>query len=52
MRSGNRPVPLVVVFATVYPNLGIDVNSTTVIDAMGRPHYVVEPGTQTIHELA
>ena len=39
------------VFATLYHNLGIDVNSTTVVDAKGRPHYLVDHGAQPIREL-
>ena len=47
-----RPVTFSEVFATLYRNLGIDVNTTTVVDAKGRPHYLVEPGTQPIRELS
>jgi hypothetical protein len=47
----SRPVTFGEVFATLYHNLGLDVNTATVQDAQGRPHYLVESGTQPIHEL-
>ena len=47
----SRPVTFGEVFATLYHNLGIDVNAATVRDAQGRPHYLVESGTQPIREL-
>lgn len=46
-----RPVTFPEVFATLYHNLGIDVNTATVTDANGRPHYLVEGGTHPIREL-
>ena len=39
------------VFATLYHNLGIDVNSTTVTDFTGRPQFLVDNGYQAIKEL-
>ncbi len=37
-----RPVHFQEVFATLYHNLGIDVNAATVSDLNGRPHYLVD----------
>jgi hypothetical protein len=38
----DRPVHLQEVFATLYHNLGIDVERTQIIDPAGRPQYLVE----------
>ncbi|NNE93095.1 MAG: DUF1501 domain-containing protein [Verrucomicrobiales bacterium] len=38
----DRPVHFGEVFATIYQNLGIDANTTTVPDLNGRPHYLVD----------
>ena len=38
----DRPVHFQEVFATLYHNLGIDVNRATVNDLSGRPHYLVD----------
>ncbi|MSU62741.1 MAG: DUF1501 domain-containing protein [Pedosphaera sp.] len=46
-----RPVTFGEVFATLYHNLGIDVNKTTVNDLAGRPHYLVDGGAQPMKEL-
>ncbi len=46
-----RPVRFGEVFATLYHNLGIDVNKTTVDDLTGRPQYLVEPGCEPMKEL-
>ncbi len=46
----DRPVHLQQVFATIYQQMGIDVNSTTLIDPNGRPQYLVEH-REPIHEL-
>src|SRR6266567_8485228 len=37
-----RPVHFQEVFATLYHNLGIDVNKATVTDLSGRPHFLVD----------
>jgi uncharacterized protein (DUF1501 family) len=37
-----RPVHFQEVFATLYQNLGIDINHATVGDRSGRPHYLVD----------
>ncbi len=47
----NRPVTFQEVFATLYHNMGIDVNTVTAMDLHGRPQYLVESGVQPIHEL-
>jgi hypothetical protein len=47
----DRPVRFGDVFATLYHNLGINVNETTVADLTGRPHYLVERGCEPIKEL-
>ncbi|MFO0426192.1 MAG: DUF1501 domain-containing protein [Planctomyces sp.] len=47
----NRPVSFQEVFATIYHNLGIDVNTVTVQDLHGRPQYLLDDGVQPIHEL-
>jgi len=46
----DRPVHLQEVFATLYHNLGIDVQRTQLIDPAGRPQYLVEI-RQPIEEL-
>jgi hypothetical protein len=46
----DRPVSFQEVFATLYHNLGIDVNSATANDLSGRPQYLVD-GAQPIGEL-
>lgn len=38
----DRPVHMQEVFATVYHNLGIDVDNTTIPDNSGRPQYLVD----------
>jgi hypothetical protein len=47
----DRPVTFGEIFATLYHNLGIDVNHATVRDLNGRPQYLVESGTQPLPEL-
>ena len=46
----DRPVHCQEVFATLYHNLGIDVQATTVTDALGRPHHLLDRRA-IIHEL-
>jgi hypothetical protein len=38
----DRPVHLQEIFATLYHNMGIDVNSVTIKDTAGRPQYLVD----------
>ena len=47
----DRPVTFQEVYATLYHNLGIDVNQATIPDLQGRPQYLVEAGVQPIREL-
>ncbi|MBI3418322.1 MAG: DUF1501 domain-containing protein [Verrucomicrobia bacterium] len=46
-----RPVQFGEVFATLYHNLGIDVNRATINDLSGRPQYLVDGGCQPMKEL-
>jgi uncharacterized protein (DUF1501 family) len=46
-----RPVTFGEVYATLYHNLGIDVNQTTITDFNGRPQYLVEDQARAIAEL-
>lgn len=46
-----RPVSFQEVFATLYHNVGIDVQTETVQNLQGRPLYLVDPGVEPIHEL-
>jgi hypothetical protein len=46
-----RPVTFGELFATLYHNLGIDVNRTTITDLNGRPQYLVEDHAQPMREL-
>ena len=48
----DRPVHFQEVFATLYRNLGIDINQTTIADLNGRPRYLLEPGYQALPELS
>lgn len=45
-----RPVHFQEIFATLYYNVGLDVNKVTVKDLAGRPHYLTD-GRQPIPEL-
>jgi len=46
-----RPVTFGELFATLYRNLGIDVNCNTISDLTGRPQYLVEDNAQPMREL-
>ncbi|HWE01007.1 MAG TPA: DUF1501 domain-containing protein [Tepidisphaeraceae bacterium] len=46
-----RPVQFSEVFSTLYRNLGIDTNKTTLPDLNGRPQYLVDGGSSPISEL-
>jgi len=46
-----RPVTFGEVFATLYHNLGLDVNKVTVHDFAGRPQFLVPDGAQPMREL-
>ena len=47
----DRPVHFQEVFATMYRNLGIDVERTTIDDLNGRPRYLVDAGRRPLPEL-
>lgn len=47
----DRPVTFPEVMATLYHNLGLDVDSVTVQDLTGRPRYLVDDNTKPIAEL-
>jgi len=46
-----RPVTWGELFATLYHNLGININTTTLQDLNGRPQYLVEDNSQPLREL-
>ena len=46
-----RPVTFGELFATLYHNLGIDVDKVTLPDLTGRPQYLVEDSARPIREL-
>jgi hypothetical protein len=46
-----RPVTFGELYATLYHNLGIDVERTTLNDLNGRPQYLVENGARPLREL-
>lgn len=46
-----RPVTFQEVYATLYHNLGIDVQRTTIPDFNGRPQYLVESGVEPLREI-
>ncbi len=47
----SRPVAFPEIFATLYHNLGIDTNITTIDDLNGRPQYLVEDNERPMREL-
>jgi hypothetical protein len=47
----SRPVTFGELFATLYHNLGIDVDHTTLTDLSGRPQYLVEDQAKPLPEL-
>lgn len=49
--ADDRPVTFQEVFATIYHNLGIDVESERLFDFRGVPRSFIEPGTQPLPEL-
>ena len=46
-----RPVKFQEVFATLYHNVGLDLNGTRLFDTSGVPRYLVDQGVQPIHEI-
>lgn len=49
--AASRPVTFGELYATLYHNLGIDVNRQTVSDIEGRPQFLVDDNAQPIKEL-
>ncbi|MCE9564653.1 MAG: DUF1501 domain-containing protein [Planctomycetes bacterium] len=49
--AASRPVTFGELYATLYHNLGIDVNQVTIPDLTGRPNYLVEDNAQPMREL-
>jgi hypothetical protein len=49
--ASERPVYFGEIFATLYHNLGIDVNKATLPDLSGRPQFLVDNGYQPVKEL-
>ena len=49
--AADRPVHFQEIFATVYHNLGLNPNTTTMPDLTGRPHYLVDGAHQPLKEL-
>lgn len=47
----DRPVTFPEVYATLFRNLGIDANRTTIPDLSGRPQYLLEGQAQSLSEL-
>jgi uncharacterized protein (DUF1501 family) len=47
----DRPVKFQEVFATLYKNIGLDLNGTRIFDTSGVPRYLVDQGIEPIHEL-
>jgi uncharacterized protein (DUF1501 family) len=47
----SRPVTFGELYATLYHNLGIDVDLATIADYNGRPQYLVEDQAQPLREL-
>jgi hypothetical protein len=49
--ADDRPVHFQEIFATLYHNLGFDLQNTTVQDLTGRPQYLVDGSYQPLPEL-
>ena len=47
----DRPVHFGDVFATLYTAMGINIQTATVPDLQGRPHYLIDHGRRPLHEL-
>jgi hypothetical protein len=50
-RPHTRPVKFQEVFATLYHNLGIDLNQARVVDLTGRPQFLVDSTIEPIREV-
>jgi hypothetical protein len=49
--AATRPVTHQEIFATLFTNLGINLNPVREFDPNGRPQYPVEPGTEPLREV-
>ena len=49
--ANSRPVKFGEVHATLFHNMGIDVNKVMINDLSGRPQHLVDPGIQPMKEL-
>jgi hypothetical protein len=49
--ADSRPVTFQEVFATIYHNLGVNLEQERVFDFRGVPRSFLEPGTRPIREL-
>lgn len=47
----SRPVTFQEVFATLYRQLGVDLESRRLFDFRGRPQYLVDPGVEPLREV-
>ena len=47
----DRPVHFQEIFATLYRNVGIDIDHATITDLNGRPRYLLDPGYRPLPEL-
>jgi uncharacterized protein (DUF1501 family) len=50
-RPNRRPVKFQEVFATLYHNLGIDLNQARVVDPTGRPQFLVDSNIEPLREV-
>ena len=50
-RAASRPVTHQEIFATLYKNMGMDLNVVREYDANGRPHFPIDADAQPIREL-
>ena len=50
--ANDRPVHVQEVFATLYDKLGINLDTATVTDLQGRPHYLVDPNYKPLPEVS
>jgi hypothetical protein len=50
-RPHRRPVKFQKVLATLYHNLGIDLNQARVVDLTGRPQFLVDSTVEPIREV-
>jgi hypothetical protein len=46
-----RPVRFQEIFATLYRNMGLDLNGTRIFDPLGRPQYLVDAGMGPLREV-